>query len=144
MSHPPCPPPSFSFSFLTKASSSPFESRAELSKSLIRLQIATPCEEGDINTVQGWGRERSEGVSSTPTRLSSTKNSSSRLVSGNAKKKKKVTIIHFTSAGTRGSCGGNKSKGIFTWCVDFNSRVWRRKTYGVPRRHSLPAIDLRL
>lgn len=32
------------------------------------------------------------------------------------------------SIGTRGSCGGNKSKSIFTWCVDFKSCVRRRET----------------
>lgn len=29
------------------------------------------------------------------------------------------------------------------WCVDFNSRVWRRETRAVPRRHSAAVIDLR-
>lgn len=28
-------------------------------------------------------------------------------------------------------------KGIFTWCVDFNSRVWRHETHAVPERCSL-------
>lgn len=35
--------------------------RAELSKSLIRLLIATPCKEGDINTIQGWVESKMSG-----------------------------------------------------------------------------------
>lgn len=35
--------------------------RAELSKSLIRLLIARPCKEGDINTVEGWGEGKMSG-----------------------------------------------------------------------------------